>query len=75
MQSQAQGDQAMQVQLDLPVDEESIPAEKELTEIDAFIEAQLRTGVLLVTTDTPEVQAAGGLSRAKPIMVGRRVSS
>jgi hypothetical protein len=75
MQSQAQGDQAMQVQWDLPVDEESIPAEQELTEIDAFIEAQLRTGVLLVTTDTPDVQAAGGLSRAKPIMVGRRVSS
>jgi hypothetical protein len=65
----------MQLHWDIPIDEKNVPAEKELADIDAFIEAQLRTGVLLVTTDTPEVQAAGGLSRAKPIRVGRRVSS
>ena len=64
----------MQVHWDVPIDEKSVPADKELTEIDAFIEAQLRTGVLL---DPDEWQGSGG-RRIEPrtrIVVGRRVSS
>jgi hypothetical protein len=47
----------MQVHWDIPIDEKSVPAEKELADIDAFIEAQLRTGVLL---DADEWQGSGG---------------
>jgi len=53
MQSEAQGDQAMQLlHSDTRAEEESLrPAEQEIVDIDAFIEAQLRTGVLLEALD------------------------
>jgi hypothetical protein len=64
----------MQVHWHVPIDENSVPADRQLTEIDAFIEAQLRTGVLL---DADEWLGSGGrrIEPRQPIMVGRRVAS